>query len=78
MSAPSGFIACHLTDRQEPGRGRVKSYEEIMDILEAYDLTGSYRAAAELAGCDHKTVMFHVDRRDAGLAVARANAVVRR
>jgi len=24
-----------------------------MEILEAYDLTGSYRAATELAGCDH-------------------------
>ena len=28
----------------------VKSDEEIMEILEAYDLTGSYRKAAELAG----------------------------
>src|SRR6266545_657376 len=27
-----------------------------MEILEAFDLTGSYRAAAELAGCDHHTV----------------------
>jgi transposase len=30
--------------------------EEAMQILEAYDLTGSLRAAAKLAGCDHKTV----------------------
>jgi hypothetical protein len=28
----------------------MKSAEEIMDVLEAYDLTGSYRDAAELAG----------------------------
>jgi hypothetical protein len=29
----------------------VKSAEEIMNILEAYDLTGSLRDAGELAGC---------------------------
>jgi hypothetical protein len=45
----------------------VKSAEEIMEILEAYDLTGSYRVAAELAGCDHHTVKRLVARRDAGL-----------
>jgi hypothetical protein len=38
-----------------------------MEILEAYDLVGSYRAAAELAGCDHHTVKHYVERRDAGL-----------
>jgi len=31
----------------------VKSAEEIMEILEAYDLTGSYREAGEPAGCAH-------------------------
>jgi transposase len=45
----------------------VKSYEEIMEILEAYDLTGSFRAAAELAGCSHHTVEAYVARRDGGL-----------
>ena len=34
----------------------MKSAEEIMNILEAYDLTGSLRDAAELAGCSHHTV----------------------
>jgi len=34
----------------------VKHAEEIMRILEAFDLTRSYRAAGELAGCDHHTV----------------------
>ena len=34
----------------------MKSPEEVMEILEAYDLTGSLRGAAALAGCDHKTV----------------------
>lgn len=37
-----------------------------MDILEAYDLTGSYRAAAALAGCDHHTVARYVKLRRAG------------
>ncbi len=45
----------------------MKSAEEIMKILEAYDLTGSFRDAAELAGCSHHTVSAHVARRDAGL-----------
>ncbi|WP_189135422.1 IS21 family transposase [Wenjunlia tyrosinilytica] len=44
----------------------MKSKEEIMEILEAYDLTGSYRAAAELAGCDHHTVKRYVELRDQG------------
>lgn len=34
----------------------MKSREEIMEILEAFDLTGSYRDAGELAGCSHHTV----------------------
>lgn len=38
-----------------------------MEILEAFDLVGSYRGAAELAGCDHHTVKHYVTRRDAGL-----------
>jgi hypothetical protein len=41
----------------------VKRSEE---IVEAYDLTGSYRAAAELAGCDHHTVARYVALREAG------------
>jgi hypothetical protein len=48
----------------------MKSAEEIMEILEAYDLTGSFRDAAELAGCSHHTVAFHVAARDAGGGVA--------
>jgi transposase len=42
----------------------VKKAEEVMEILEAFDLTGSLRAAAELAGCDHKTVGHWVRARD--------------
>ncbi|MGW2370636.1 IS21 family transposase [Streptomyces sp. NPDC001667] len=44
----------------------MKNSEEIMEILEAYDLTGSYRAAAELAGCDHHMVARYVKMRAAG------------
>ncbi|KPM52176.1 transposase [Frankia sp. R43] len=44
----------------------MKTSREIMEILEAYDLTGSYRAAAELAGCDHHTVARYVRMREAG------------
>jgi transposase len=44
-----------------------KKHVEIMEILEAFDLTKSARSAAELAGCDHKTVAQYVARRNAGL-----------
>ena len=44
----------------------MKNSEEIMEILEAYDLTGSLRGAAVLAGCDHKTVAHYVALREAG------------
>ena len=50
----------------------MKHAEEIMEILEAFDLTGSYRDAGELAGCDHKTVAHWVARRDAGELTATA------
>jgi hypothetical protein len=43
----------------------VKSAKEAMEILAAYDLTKSYRAAAELAGCSHRTVARLVEERDA-------------
>ena len=47
----------------------MKSAEEIMNILEAYDLTGSFRDAAELAGCSHHTVARYVAERERGRAV---------
>jgi hypothetical protein len=45
-----------------------------MEILEAYDLTGSFRQAAVLAGCDHKTVAHWVGVREqtGGAPPARA------
>ncbi len=44
----------------------MKSYEEVMEILEAFDLTRSFRDAAELAGCSHHTVADWVAKRDRG------------
>ena len=53
----------------------MKSAEEIMRILEAFDLTRSCRDAGELAGCSPNTVAHWVARRDAGELTA---TVVRR
>ena len=50
----------------------MKHAEEIMEMLEAFDLTRSYRSAGELAGCDHHTVAHWVARRDAGELSATA------
>jgi hypothetical protein len=44
----------------------VKKIEAIMEILAAYDLTQSFRDAAELTGCSHHTVARYVRARDAG------------
>lgn len=44
----------------------MKRNEEVMEILEAFDLTQSFQAAARLAGCDHKTVARYVAARDCG------------
>jgi transposase len=44
----------------------MKSREEIMEILEAFDLTNSFRDAAELVGCSHHTVAAWVAKREAG------------
>ncbi|HEX3825923.1 MAG TPA: IS21 family transposase [Sporichthyaceae bacterium] len=52
----------------------MKSAEEIMEMLEAFDLTGSLRDAAELAGCSHHTVGRYVRARDAGGVRDRAAA----
>ena len=44
----------------------MKSREEIMNMLEAFDLCGSLRGAGELAGVSHHTVARYVAERDAG------------
>ena len=43
----------------------MKRTEAIMEILAAYDLTQSFRDAAELTGCSHHTVARYVRARDA-------------
>jgi transposase len=43
-----------------------KNDREVVEILEAYDLTRSFHAAAELVGCDPKTVARYVALRDGG------------
>ena len=50
------------------GRDTLESPEEIMETLDAYDLTGSLRDAAELVGGSHHTVKRYVEcvRRGAG------------
>lgn len=48
----------------------MKSDREPMDVLDAYDLTGSHRAAAQLCGCSHHTVKKAVEDRDTGLSAA--------
>jgi len=48
------------------GGALTKSSREIMEILEAFDLTRCAWSAAELAGCDAKTVARYVRVRDRG------------
>jgi transposase len=50
----------------------MKSQEEAMHILEAYDLTGSFRAAGELAGVSPHTVARYVAERAAGSGPERS------
>ena len=49
-----------------PEEGHGRSAEEIMETLDAYDLTGSFRAASELVGCSHHMVARDVTAREAG------------
>ena len=44
----------------------VKDGKQVTEILEAFDLTGSFRAAGELAGCSPNTVASWVAKRDRG------------
>src|SRR5450759_3568617 len=52
-----------------PRRDTVKSAEEIMNMLDAFDLTGSLRDAGELAGVSHHTAAGFCAVRESGLAV---------
>jgi transposase len=55
-----------------------KSDREIMEILEAYDLTRCAHSAGQLAGCDPKTVKRYVALRDVGGGDPFARAVAPR
>ncbi len=44
----------------------MKDGKQVTEILEAFDLTGSFRAAGELAGCSPNTVAEWVAKRDRG------------
>lgn len=57
-----------VSEREE---ALVKSAEEMMEILEAFDLVGSLRGAAALVGCDHKTVARCVALREAAAGELR-------
>ena len=46
-----------------------KSDREIMEILEAFDVTGVAHSAAQLAGADPKTVRRYAQARDLGRPV---------
>lgn len=52
------------SDNGDRGECGMKSTEEVMEILEAFDLTGSARSAAELSGCSHHTVARYVALRE--------------
>jgi transposase len=54
-----------------PRRDTVKFGEEVVEIVEAFDLTGSYRDAAELVGCSPTTVARYVALRGLGLQPSR-------
>jgi len=45
-----------------------------MEIVNAYELVGSYRGAAELCGTTHKTVKRVIERREVGQPERRARS----
>ncbi|HEU5003125.1 MAG TPA: hypothetical protein VFW71_10150 [Actinomycetota bacterium] len=52
----------------------MKSAEEDMDLIAAYQEVGTYRGAAVMCGCDHKTVRRAVARHRAGAAARQRPA----
>jgi hypothetical protein len=55
-----------INTNSDPEVPVAKSGREIMEILEAFNLTRCAHSAAQLAGCDEKTVARYVAIRDAG------------
>jgi len=64
-SGVDGFEVVRLTHRSPEGPV-TKSGREIMEIFEAFDLTGTAWSAAQLTGYDAKTVARYVAIREAG------------
>src|SRR5258706_11524918 len=66
---------CDPTDQQGPeGLPLLKTAREELDIINAYEETGSLRAAAALCGTTHKTVKRVLERRGAGQRPGRRRA----
>jgi hypothetical protein len=59
-----GRLSRRVVGWRRDGEAGLKKPEEVMEILEAYDLTGALWGAAALVGCDHKTVAYWVRRRE--------------
>jgi len=64
--APPSRVVGDETDDPRLGGTAVKDGKQVTEILEAFDLTGSFRAASELAGCSPNTVADWVAKRDRG------------
>jgi predicted transcriptional regulator len=64
---PSGLFTRVLPITRNGCEGnKLKSTEEQMEILEAYELMGTVTGAANLLGVSHHTVQRYLDARDAG------------
>ena len=63
MGVPSARLS---VDQAGESTERIEAYEDIMGILQAFDLTGSCRAAAGIARCAHRTVEDYVALLDVG------------
>src|SRR6516165_2107152 len=62
----SWFVVVPPSTTRQTGEPMAKHDREIMEILEAYDLTGCARSAGRLASADPHTVARYVAVRDAG------------
>src|SRR5699024_2946061 len=66
VGVPPGEVVGDQTETAPAARNYVKDGNQVTEILEAFDLTGSFRAAGELAGCSPNTVASWVAKRDRG------------
>src|SRR6185503_13950234 len=64
--SPVGWLLVADLAADLTGETVTKSDREIMEILESYDVTGCAHSAAQLAGCDPKTVQRYVALRARG------------